>query len=333
MTAVSDLEDRAGHVVHFYDSDAELAAAVVRAAGPRLAAGDVVVLIATGPHRTSFIEGFARWGINVERAQAEGRIVALDAAATAASIVDQGQPDPAAFDAAAGEVIRRAAASGHSVWAFGEMVGLLWDEGHVQGAIDLEELWCDLGRTVPFFLWCAYPSQTVGQSDAVASFGRVCALHSTVVGGPPTPRDAQATQSFPCSPHAVRHARHFVAATLQGWSEADSSDVACLVATEMATNAVTHARSRFTVSLGRLGNAIRITVGDSGPTPPTTRRPDPALPSGRGLHLVNEMSVRWGHIPSAEGKLVWADVMAEPRPVTTDGDPEHKPVSSAPTSQ
>jgi len=72
-----------------------------------------------------------------------------------------GKPDRVAFDRVIGTVIRRSAEGGRLVHAFGEMVALLWDEGLVSEAVQLEGMWDELGRRSPFSLFCGYRADSV----------------------------------------------------------------------------------------------------------------------------------------------------------------------------
>jgi hypothetical protein len=62
------------------------------------------------------------------------------------------------------------------------MVALLWAEGQTEAAIELEKLWNELANTYSFSLHCAYPMQAFCREDMAASFLRVCAEHTCVVG-------------------------------------------------------------------------------------------------------------------------------------------------------
>src|SRR5207344_449274 len=65
--------------------------------------------------------------------------------------------------------------------AYGEMVDLLWRDGKPDAAIQLEELWNDLGRQHSFALLCAYAMNTFGDERHGDGFADVCRAHSRVV--------------------------------------------------------------------------------------------------------------------------------------------------------
>ncbi|GLW55374.1 ATP-binding protein [Kitasatospora phosalacinea] len=114
------------------------------------------------------------------------------------------------------------------------------------------------------------------------------------------------------TPESVAGARRHTAQVLQCWrTRGELSDSARLVVSELATNAV---RARcgppgFTLSLVLHDGALLVQVGDHDPRPPRPRTADPDATGGRGLHLVDELSSRWGYYrTSPRGKVVWAEL-------------------------
>jgi anti-sigma regulatory factor (Ser/Thr protein kinase) len=294
------------HVVVFYRADEDLALNVVGYLAAALLEGDTAVVVARARNAEAFKQGLRRVGIDVEAAQATDRLSVLDAAETLAKFVVEGLPDPAAFEAAVGSVVRHAVSSGRPVRVYGEMVDLLWDEGHVVGALELEKLWNGLAEDIPFSLFCAYSGAMMARLETGTGFAQVCNLHSDVIGGGPCLEEAEISRRFPQAPHGPRQARLFVAETLQAWDRCELIDDATLVVGELAMNAVTHAASGFSVSLARAGQAVTIAVGDRDVTAPVRRRYSSTSPGGRGLHLVEAVASSWGHTVVPTGKLVWA---------------------------
>ena len=66
-------------------------------------------------------------------------------------------PDAELFDQFVTQVLERAGRGGRRVRAFGEMVALLWAQGHNGATVRLEHLWHELCRRESFSLLCAYP--------------------------------------------------------------------------------------------------------------------------------------------------------------------------------
>lgn len=129
-------------------------------------------------------------------------------------------------------------------------------------------------------------------------------------GARPVPGDAELQCSFPQSEQSPGHARRFVAASLRSWGLEPLVDDAMLVVTELATNAVVHAASSFTVALARRDGAMRISVGDGAAALPHARARNDALEGGRGLEMVSGVAARWGCARRGAGKLVWAELDA-----------------------
>jgi anti-sigma regulatory factor (Ser/Thr protein kinase) len=85
-------------------------------------------------------------------------------------------------------------------------------------------------------------------------------------------------------------------------------DDAQLLVSELATNAVLHARSAFSVVARAEESGIRVSVRDASPVTPKLRDLSATAPSGRGLHLVAALSADWGVEVTADGKTVWAEL-------------------------
>jgi anti-sigma regulatory factor (Ser/Thr protein kinase) len=314
------IEDQ-GHVVQFYDHDAELVAAVASYIGEAIENQERAVVIATPAHTRALLAAMTDDGIDVGAAQQSGTLLALDAATVLAQFVVEGRPDAELFERSVGTIVRGAAAGGLAVRAFGEMVALLWDAGDVAGAIELETLWNELGRQVPFTLFCAYHAASVGGEHHAASFAEICHLHSRVLTRPSADDDvvivlddargsADLRRSFAADARAPRAARQFVIDTLEQSGCGALTDDAAVVIAELASNAVEHAHSGFTVALSRDGRTVRIAVTDGAANPPTPRDPSLLASSGRGLAMVSALAARWGADPLVDGKVVWAELVS-----------------------
>jgi anti-sigma regulatory factor (Ser/Thr protein kinase) len=310
-------EIRAGagqHVVQFYEDDTELAQTIGNYLTVALADGAVAIVIATEAHRRLFAAELEGAGVDLRAASLDGTLVMLDAAATMAAFVDSGQVDHAAFASTVGSVVRRAVDTGRPVCAYGEMVALLWEAGDVLAAIELETAWNDLARELPFGLACAYRSQLVQGHEHAEALHQVCHLHTSVIGSPPgkrpdAPRASEVSAHFQRERQAPAAARHFVAEVLEGWGHPPGLlEDAKLVVSELATNAVTHASSPFSVAMRPDGSSVRLSVRDASCASPSVRHGDGWSDSGRGLRLVDAVAADWGVEMEAEGKTVWAEL-------------------------
>jgi anti-sigma regulatory factor (Ser/Thr protein kinase) len=117
----------------------------------------------------------------------------------------------------------------------------------------------------------------------------------------------EAARQFEPQASEVAAARGFVSETLNRWG-CRSPDVELLVS-ELATNAVLHARSEFKVSISLAGGTLRVEVVDRNSRLPTPVNVPPGAFSGRGLLLVEALSRSWGvQSHSDEGKALWFEV-------------------------
>lgn len=114
---------------------------------------------------------------------------------------------------------------------------------------------------------------------------------------------------FESDPAMVVAARRFVRERLAAW-EADSRyvDSAVLVASELVTNAVLHARTSVTLRIELQGSTVRIEVLDENPRLPVLAPCPPEATSGRGLALVAILATAWGMEHHGDGKIIWAEI-------------------------
>jgi len=173
-----------GHAVQFYETDGHLLDLLVRFVGTALVSGDGALVIATQAHRDGLDKRLRANGLDITVPRQQGRCIGLDAAATLEKISSNGAIDAQLFQETVGGLIGdidKACGPGERprVVAFGEMVALLWAQGRVASAIQLEQHWNDLAARHQFSMCCGYPMQSFGNSHA-ASFMKICAQHSRV---------------------------------------------------------------------------------------------------------------------------------------------------------
>jgi len=167
------------HFVQMYQDDALLLDALERFVGDGLQNDECAIVIATPSHRSSLERRLAAQGIDVSTAAVDGRYIARDAEHMLTMFMRNGWPDPDMF----AEAIRAllSCTHGRRVRAFGEMVALLWAQGHSGATVRLEHLWHGLTQDQSFPLFCAYPRSGFTQ-DPKLSIQEICAAHSKVLG-------------------------------------------------------------------------------------------------------------------------------------------------------
>lgn len=304
-----------GHVVKIYDDDHDLVRGVSAFLAEGIVAEDAVIVVATRLHRDDFQQALAGSAADLAAATAEGRYLAIDAAELLERFMVDGVPDPTRFRNVVGGLFKRFGK--RRVRIFGEMVAVLWDEGNVTAAVALEALWNDLAMQHDFSLYCGY-AMTAFEASDLALVRDVCDHHSNIVAPASYMRrpralaegDAPATISefFVPVPLAIRAARQFVESALLAWGETELLDDSALVASELATNAVRHARSPFRVSISRVDGIITLMVHDGSDDSAEPRRLSTDAEGGRGLALVTALCPSWGTEVVPGGKIVWAQL-------------------------
>jgi anti-sigma regulatory factor (Ser/Thr protein kinase) len=115
---------------------------------------------------------------------------------------------------------------------------------------------------------------------------------------------------FPPESRSASAARAFVLAA--GWSDdAENNLRLATVVSEVVTNAILHARTAFVVTVFLKGQTIRVAVRDNSAALPVQRDFQDHQPTGRGLHIVEALSDRWGVSEEPEGKTVWFELERE----------------------
>jgi hypothetical protein len=115
---------------------------------------------------------------------------------------------------------------------------------------------------------------------------------------------------FDYAPESVSEARRHVRHVLKAQPR-ELVDVAELLTSELVTNAVRHGATGFELRID-VDKNIRVEVRDEGVGRPSVVSAGPQDPSGRGLSIVEALSIAWGVIPTGDGKTVWYELSLAP---------------------
>lgn len=113
---------------------------------------------------------------------------------------------------------------------------------------------------------------------------------------------------LPPEPSSVGTARHLLRQMLERWELEGLEFAATQALTEIATNAVIHARTDFEVVIDWDGEVLRVCVHDRSPRLPMPRRYGLDATTGRGLAMVDRLCRSWGVEATEDGKQVWFEV-------------------------
>jgi anti-sigma regulatory factor (Ser/Thr protein kinase) len=111
---------------------------------------------------------------------------------------------------------------------------------------------------------------------------------------------------LPPEPRSAGAARRFVAAALGSGDEVE--ELAVLLVSELASNAVLHARTSFELAVRVSADRLRVEVIDGDPTMPSLKTYVAESVTGRGLHMIAASADRWGFESHPDGKVVWFEL-------------------------
>lgn len=116
------------------------------------------------------------------------------------------------------------------------------------------------------------------------------------------------TREFKADVSDVVAARRFAIEAVGSWN-LGTDDVA-LVVSELAANAVVHARTPFVLALSLLDDqVVLIEVTDHDHHMPLPAQPSVWATNGRGLMIVDKLAAAWGARATIDGdKILWAEV-------------------------
>jgi hypothetical protein len=119
-------------------------------------------------------------------------------------------------------------------------------------------------------------------------------------------------KTFPPVARSVPDARRFVCDALTGLGAPGACDDAEALVSELATNAVLHAHTEFSVHVTCSDGTVQIRVHDLSAVLPRTRHYGLDSTTGRGVRLIASMASDWGvDREGSGGKSVWFELPSD----------------------
>jgi len=166
------------HVVQIYENDEEFLDGLGTFVIDGFKKGESVIIIATKSHAKALEKRLA--GYDLPALITQDKYITRDAEETLAKFMVNDWPDEKLFHKSITDILKQAARHGRNIRAFGEMVALLWAQGHNGATIRLEHLWNDLMKHHTFPLLCAYPKGGFTE-NAAESIKKICSAHSKTI--------------------------------------------------------------------------------------------------------------------------------------------------------
>ena len=183
------------HTVQFHTNDGHFLDEVSRLVGATLLSGEQVVIVTSEATRVAVAQRLEARQMNLAMLAERGQYVAQDSALALSHVMREGRPDRdrvAEMIDGLGQL--RLAAPNRPrgpLTIYGDMSASLCRNGDFEAAVELERMWDELTRALPFFTICGYPIDCFENSEALNLLSNVCAAHSAVTFG--TSRDLRAT--------------------------------------------------------------------------------------------------------------------------------------------
>ncbi|MEU9782486.1 ATP-binding protein [Streptomyces phaeochromogenes] len=129
-----------------------------------------------------------------------------------------------------------------------------------------------------------------------------------------TEHGLRSVMPFEAEPAELRLLRARVRSVLRQWGASAIAEEAELAVTELAANVIAHVGRGVpaTLVLEPRGDRLRVELHDKSYAVPSETAVDCSAECGRGLHLLSAMSLEWGTLLTATGKVVWCELALEP---------------------
>jgi DNA-binding NarL/FixJ family response regulator len=172
------------HDVEFYSDDEAFVIGFAPFIEAALEAGNAVIVIATESHRKSLLQRLQEHGVDVDAAIEQGRYMSLDVADTLSTFMVNDLPDAARCLKVAGDLLIEAAKAAQRepprVAVCGECAPILWAQGEVDAAIQVERLWDEIARKHEVNILCGYVLNSFQREQESQVLQRICEEHSAV---------------------------------------------------------------------------------------------------------------------------------------------------------
>ena len=298
--------DRSERVL-IYRHDAQLVEAVGSFLSDALAGGGAAIALTSAEHVRALEAWVSLCGTDLEAAVAKGRYHAFAIEELLRSL----QPGASAARALSAQLeaaLVQIPSDAAPVHVFGEVARELRSPGEGGAEVSFAALAQQLREIRPMSLLCARHEDLPADEACTRQGGADALLEAPPFPAPVEGGNGAVVSSavLPPAPGACRVARRLVRFACAGEARADAVDSAELVVSELAGNAVRHARSTFKAEVSFRNGAVRLAVTDAKPLPDGWS----GFPIARehGLGLVAAVAEDWAVEPLAGGKVVWAEL-------------------------
>ncbi len=175
-----------GHTVQFHANDSHYLDDISQLVAATLRSGEQIAIVTSEANLIGVAQRLQARQMNVAMLQERGQYVATDSAEALSQVMRDGKPDQERL----AEIIhgldrlRLAAPNGPGrLTIVGDITVSLCRNGDFEAALEIERIWNELTRALPFFTVCSYPIECFEHEEARNQLPNVCAEHSAVTSG------------------------------------------------------------------------------------------------------------------------------------------------------
>jgi len=290
-----------------YRQDAQLVEAAGSFLSDALARGGAAIVLAGAEHVRALQDWVSLCGSDLQAAAEEDRYHAFAIEELLRSLAPGASTAPA-LGAQLEATLAQVPSGIAPVHVFGEIARELRIPGGGGAKVSFAELARQLRGKRPISLLCARHEDLPADQACARQAGADVLLEAPPFPAPIEDGDGAVVSwaVLPPAPAACRVARRLARSAFAGEAGADAIDSAELVVSELAGNAVRHARSTFQAEVSVRNGSLRLAVTDAKPLPEGWS----GFPIARehGLGLVAAVAEDWAVEPLAGGKVVWAEL-------------------------
>ena len=164
---------------HYLDDISQLVAATLRS-------GEQIAIVTSEANLVGIAQRLQARHMNVAMLAERGQYVTEDSARALSRAMHHGRPDEQRLAEIIHELdrLRLAAPNGPGrLTIVGDMTVSLCRNGDFEAALEVERIWNELTRALPFFTVCSYPIDCFEHEEGRNHLPNVCAEHSAVTSG------------------------------------------------------------------------------------------------------------------------------------------------------
>lgn len=140
--------------------------------------GEGMIVMARSENMDVIKQALTEYNVSVEEVISNGQLRIIDAEGALATFMQEELPDQEKFKLVIGGLFEKMSSLFPNICAYGEMTGILWDEGKIDATVRIERLWDDLSSVYQFNLMCGYSLHSFSDSKHSVCFNRINNNHA-----------------------------------------------------------------------------------------------------------------------------------------------------------